>query len=177
MPSVLSSLAPAPRSGVDPTKLWEALPSEMGSDADLDRVLKRVCRIKDGDGVTLGATRALLQSNRIVVRDDRGLWIKAAEFPRFPTDDELLKARQAEEIKQMESGLFTPNGLREYAPEWNRFDGRIEVDDPRHSRFRERRELDAHTKELFAPEFEALHQELAELRGQIAALADQRITA
>lgn len=164
------NLRPQP-GAIDPKRVYELLPDGViGTQDDLEAVLKRIGRLEDGDGLGLSAWRAaVIDIYRLVVKDAQGRWVRVKETPHYPTHEEIVEAEQARVTTEFIKA-------EQFVPHW---DGTrtIPVSDPMHPRFRERREQEAHTRKVFAPEFEALHAEIRELREIVAEFATQTTAA
>ena len=144
-------------------KLYAALPDVIGTEADLDAVLRRIGKVPDWDGAKLSLLRHSVTDGRLVVRNAEGVIVKAAELPKWPTDAELLKARQQREVEEM----FPP----QFVGKWDAVNRRvIGPDEPAHPRFREQRERDAEVLRVVAPRLEALETQVRGLQEQLAAL-------
>ena len=141
-----------------------ALPSTMADEAELDRELRRVGKIAEWDRAMLEAYRTTVLHNRLVVRTADGRIVKAKpeEFLKWPSEEERLEARRAEERR-----------LR-FPPKPKHFDGKQLVDEPDYSPFRQQADM---LRGEFGPRFDALEEQLRDLQEQLAALTPFEVVA
>jgi len=152
--------------GIHLDLLWAELPEVIGDEADLDVVLRRIGRVKDWDGAKLSGLRHSVTENRLVVRNDRGEIVKAAELPQWPTEAEINAAYVERELKELHQSM-TGN----VTPVWDAKLGRVVgSDEPGHPANVAKRE--AQLLDGIGPKVEALSAEVAELREQLAALTE-----
>ena len=144
--------------------LHAALPSTMADDAELNRVLRRIGKIPEWDGATLDEYRTSVLHNRLVVQAPDGRIVKAKpeEFLKWPSEEERLEARRAEERR-----------LR-FPPKPKHFDGKELVDEPDFNPFRQHADM---LRGEFGPRFDALEGRLADLQELIEAFTPLEIVA
>jgi hypothetical protein len=153
--------------GINIEALFAALPDVIGSEADLDVVLRRIGRVKDWDGAKLSGLRHSVTELRLVVRNADGVIVKAAELPRFPTEAERMAALAEQQLRDLNESMRGPDST----PAWDQALGRaVSPDEPGHPRFAAQRQQDAAILAVVGPRLEALEAEVRGLREQIAAL-------
>jgi len=153
--------------GIHLDLLWAELPEVIGDEAALDAVLRRIGRVKDWDHAKLSALRHSVTENRLVVRDDRGRIVRAAELPKFPSEEEINAARAQQQLKELNDSLQGPDRL----PAWNAALGRtVGPDEPEHPRFTAQHQQDAAILAVVGPRLAALEAEVRGLREQLAAV-------
>ena len=141
-----------------------ALPDTMADEAELDSVLRRIGKIRDGDGAELDRYRSAVYDNRLVLQAAGGRIVKAKpeEFLKWPSEEERLEERRAEERR-----------LR-FPPKPKHFDGKQLVDEPDFNPWRQHADM---LRGEFGPRLAALEGLVSDLQEQIEALTVQEVTA
>ena len=140
--------------------LHAALPDTMADEAELDSVLRRIGKIRDYDGAELSRYRTAAYENCLVLQAPDGRIVKAKpeEIKKWPSEEERLEERRAEERR-----------LR-FPPQPRHFDGKRLVDEPDFNPWRQQADM---LRGEFGPRFEALEARLHGLQQQIEALTPQ----
>lgn len=143
--------------------LYAALPAVIGDDAALDRVLRRLGRIREWDGAGLGAIRAIAIQSRIVVRNEFGTIVKG-KLPEPKTFVEAENERIAKQAADEREMFFASMKPPPYSPDGLRI---IQPDDPDHPANQPDPRIAAAVARLIAP----LEQQVTELRELVERLA------
>ena len=81
--------------------VFAALPDGPLSEKEFDDALRRTFKIAEWDGAMLEAYRTTAFHNHLIVEDADGLLVKAAELPRWPTQEERDEAIRVQQRKEM----------------------------------------------------------------------------
>ena len=128
--------------------LYAALPDVIGDDAALDRVLRHIGRIAEGDGAKLGLIRRTVIDWRLVVSREDGVIVKGS----------LPQAKSFVEAENERIAALAKREREEFADGLRRSAENLAATDPSRP-LRER--------------FERLETQIGDLRGQVEALQQQ----
>lgn len=134
--------------------VFARLPDRIGTEDDLDAVLRRIGGVPAWDRAKLAVLRHAVLGQKLVVRDDSGTIIKAQAPRQQPTEADALVARQEMERDHM----------RREALAYQQQDEALHG----HERQQFRQAVDAH----IAPRLKALEERLEALEERFAEMAD-----
>jgi hypothetical protein len=143
--------------------VFAALPDGPLSEKEFDNALRRIFNVREGDFAKLDTYRTTAFHNRLMVKDEDGLLVKAAELPHWPSEEERLDARRAEERR-----------LR-FPPKPKHFDGQKLVDESDVNPFRT--QLEQLISELVGARVDALEEQVSDLQQQIEAFTPLEVAA
>ena len=132
-------------------RIYAALPDKpMRHEAELDDVLRRVFKIRDGDEAKLGIYRKTVIHWNLVVRGPDGLIRKAPVLPKAKSENERIAELAAEQRQEREAM-------------WARQDHSNPM----------RAELERAVAEIVGARIEALEEQVTDLQQQLEALQSQ----
>lgn len=136
-------------------RIYAALPAApMVDEHELDDVLRRVFKIRDGDEAKLGVYRETVTRWRLVVRGPDGLIRKAPVMPKPKSENERIAEIAAEQRREREAL-------------WARQDHSNPM----------RAELERAVAEIVGARIEALEEQVTDLQQQVEALQLQDVVA
>jgi hypothetical protein len=155
--------------------VFAALPNGPLSETEFDDALRRIFKIAEWDGAMLEAYRTTAFHNRLIVEDADGLLVKAAELPRWPTQEERDEALRVQERKEMFAA--TEGGAGWVSTPRDGSDTTVWTADASGVTNPFRMQLEQLISELLGGRVAALEEQLSDLQEQLAAVTPLEVAA
>jgi hypothetical protein len=153
------------------------LPDTMADEAELNRVLRRICKVPEWDGAMLEAYRTAVYQNRLVLSvDGRLVKAKPEQIKKWPTEEERVEAIRVRERKEM-FGPTPEGGAGWTSTPRDGSDTMIWTEDTSGSRNPLRVQTVALINEVVAERFSALEELVSHLQELIDALTALEVAA